>query len=53
MGHGQQEKEREREREREGVVVDYLKWVLALVANRQIKSWEMDQWLDENVGWCY
>jgi len=42
-----------REREGGGVVVDYLKWVLALVANRQIKSWEMDQWLDENVGWCY
>ena len=52
MGDGQQEQERERERGG-GVVVDYQKWVLALVANRQIKSWEMDQWLDENVGWCY
>jgi len=38
------------ERERGGVVVDYLKWVLALVTNRQIKSWEMNQWLDRNVG---
>jgi len=41
---------KKKERKREGVVVDYLKWVLALVTNRQIKSWEMNQWLDGNVG---